>query len=110
MGQRLAEPAIPFQMPLAAHGFVPRRIALDIDESPGSPARRTCARAGIVLGKTPVEIERPSDIGPVRVLAGTAENIHEAFHRAVFAGADRGLNAWHRSIGHVAHAGRSPMT
>src|SRR5882672_6232464 len=104
MGQRFAEPAVALQMPLAAHGFAPRRIALDIDERPGSPAGRTRAFTGIVRGKTPLEIERPSDIGPGCGLAGTAEHIHEAFHRAVFSGANRGLIPWHRSIGQAAHA------
>jgi hypothetical protein len=96
-------------MPLAAHGLAPRRISLNIEQSPRPPPCRTRAFTGIVIGKAPVEIVRPSDIGPVDGLAGTAENIDEAFDRAVVGYADRGLIAFDHGLGiaSVSHALRS---
>ena len=82
--QQLAEPAILLQMPFAAHGVVTRRMALGIDENPRPPPCRTRACTGIVRGKTAIKIDRPSDIGPVGVLAGTAENIDEVFHQSAY--------------------------
>jgi len=70
-------------MPLAAHSLAPRRMSLYIEQSPKPPTCRSRAFTGIVLGETPIKIDRPSDIGLVGVLARTAKNIDKAFHLAV---------------------------
>lgn len=44
-------------------------------------------------GKMTIKIDRPSDMGPIGVLVGTAENIDEAFHRAGYGCTDPGLTA-----------------
>ena len=59
-------------------------MTLNVDESPSPPPCRTRAGTGIVLGKAAIKIDRPSDIGSIGVLAGTAENIDEVFHRPVY--------------------------
>jgi len=40
-----------------------------------------------VLGKTPVQIHCPADVGSIAVSAPTTENVNEAFHGLNFAGA-----------------------
>jgi hypothetical protein len=40
--------------------------------------------ACIVLGKTSIQIVGSADVGSISVFAGTAENVNEAFHSAVF--------------------------
>ena len=40
-----------------------------------------------MLGKTPVQIGCPADIGSIAVFAPTTENVNEAFHGIYFVGA-----------------------
>src|SRR5262245_36249081 len=86
-------------MPLAAHCLAPRRMALGIKQSPRPPACRTRALAGIMLCKTTVKIDRPSDIGAAVVLATAPEDIDKASQRAVSGCANRYFIAFSRGQG-----------
>src|ERR1035437_5164702 len=96
--QPLAQPPITFQVPFTAHGFASRRVLLRVPQTPNPPTRRQRACPGIVLGKTPVQIGCPADIGSIAVFAPTTENVNEAFHGyfagavAVIVGATEGRN------------------
>ena len=74
---------IAFQMPLAAHCFVPRRMPLGIKKGPNPSPRRARPRPGIMRRKPPFEVDRPSNIGAIGGLARAAEDIDEAFDHAV---------------------------
>ena len=67
-------------MPFPAHGSAARRVFFHMYQFPSPSARRTRADAGIVLGKTPIDIERPPDIGSLATLSGAAEDVDEARH------------------------------
>src|SRR5580692_3544932 len=68
-------------MPLAAHRFFARFMALGVQQEPHAPARRARSRACVVPREAPVEIVGPSDVGSIAVYPAAAENIHEAFLR-----------------------------
>ena len=83
--QPLAQPPITFQAPFAAHRFASR--AAQHTARP-KPARALSARgASIVLGKTPLQVGCPADVGSIAVFAPTTKNANKAFHVINFAAA-----------------------
>ncbi|HSZ22344.1 MAG TPA: SDR family NAD(P)-dependent oxidoreductase, partial [Candidatus Sulfotelmatobacter sp.] len=66
-------------MPLAAHRFFARFMALGVQQEPHSPPRRARSLAGVVPRETPVEVVGPSDVGSIAVGPAAAQNVDEAF-------------------------------
>src|SRR6185312_1708401 len=62
--QLFSEIAVAFQIPFPPHRRAPRAMPLQIQQKPDTSAGRArAALAAVVLNETPLEIERPADIG-----------------------------------------------
>jgi hypothetical protein len=79
-GQPFPKRTVAFQIPFTAHGVLPGRIALRIQQEPNPSACRARTTPGIVPSETSVQIVGPADVGSMSALACTNQNVYEAPH------------------------------